>query len=235
MTTSSAAPRIALVHALEESVLPSRAAFRELWPDAACFDLLDTSLAMDLAARGGGLDQDMVDRFLTLGRYAAATRGSAGPAEAMLFTCSAFGPAIDAVKQALPIPVFRPNEAAFREALDLGRTIAILVSFPPSLPSLTRELEEEAAARGMSIEVRGIVAEGALAALKAGDAAGHDRLVAEAARRLSGVDAIILGQFSLARAKTAVETATGVTVVTTPHSAVRAVKRAVAAAAGRGA
>ncbi|QCI68932.1 aspartate/glutamate racemase family protein [Phreatobacter stygius] len=229
MTIAPIAPRIALVHALEESVLPARAAFRELWPEAACFDLLDTALAVDLAARGS-LDQPMVDRFLTLGRYAAATEGLGGPARAMLFTCSAFGPAIDAVKQALPIPVFRPNEAAFGEALGLGGSIAILVSFPPSLPSLTRELQDEADARGIPVTIEGIVAEGALAALKAGDGATHDRLVAEAAARLSGADAIILGQFSLARARGAVEAATKARVITTPDAAVRALRHAVEAA-----
>lgn len=231
MTSAPSAPppRIALVHALEESVLPARAAFRELWPAAACFDLLDTALAVDLAARGS-LDQDMVDRFLTLGRYAAATRGTGGPAAAMLFTCSAFGPAIDAVKQALPIPVFRPNEAAFSEALGHGGKIAILVSFPPSLASLTRELQDEADARGLDVKIQGIVAEGALAALKAGDGAGHDRLVAEAAAKLSGVDAIILGQFSLARARGAVEAVGKARVITTPDAAVRALRAAVEAA-----
>ncbi|MBN8942341.1 MAG: arylsulfatase [Rhizobiales bacterium] len=221
-------PRIALVHALEESVLPARAALRELWPEAAGFDLLDTALAVDLAARGE-LDQDMVDRFLTLGRYAAATRGTGGPAAAMLFTCSAFGPAIDAVKKALPIPVFRPNEAAFSEALGRGASIAILVSFPPSLPSLTRELQDEADARGLPVTIKGIVAEGALAALKAGDGEGHDRLVAEAAAKLSGVDAIILGQFSLARARQAVEAVSAAQVITTPDAAVRALRAAVEA------
>ena len=47
---SEAAPRIALIHALEESVLPARAAFAAHWPEAHAFDLLDTSLATDLAA-----------------------------------------------------------------------------------------------------------------------------------------------------------------------------------------
>ena len=224
-------PRIALVHALEESVLPARAAFAEIWPEAACFDLLDTSLATDLAARGS-LDAAMVDRFLTLGRYAAATRGAADAARAMLFTCSAFGPAIDEVKKALPIPVFRPNEAAFREALDAGSTIAVVVSFPPSLASLMRELEDEAAERRQRITVKGVLAEGALAALKAGDGATHDRLVAEAAAGLAGVDAVILGQFSLARARAAVAQATGRPVITTPDAAVRAVQQAVREAAG---
>lgn len=220
--TTEAAPRIALIHALEESVLPARAAFAAHWPQAKAFDLLDTSLAIDLAARGR-LDQAMTERFLTLGRYAAATEGTAGPAQAILFTCSAFGPAIDAVKRALPIPVLRPNESAFAEALALGGRIGLIVTFAPSLPSLTQELADMA---GKPVDVEGVVVDGALAALKAGDGATHDRLVEQAAARLTGIDTLILGQFSLARAKPAIEAATGLRVVTTPEAAIRGLKRA---------
>lgn len=222
---SEGTPRIALIHALEESVLPARAAFAAHWPQAKPFDLLDTSLAVDLAARGA-LDAAITGRFLTLGRYASATEGAAGPARAILFTCSAFGPAIDAVKRALPIPVLRPNESAFAEALALGSRIGLVVTFAPSLPSLRQELDEMA---GKPIDVAGIVVDGALAALKAGDAATHDRLVAEAAARLTGIDTLILGQFSLARARGAVERATGLPVVTTPDAAVRGLQQAVGA------
>jgi len=222
---SEAAPRIALIHALEESVLPARAAFAAHWPEAKAFDLLDTSLATDLAARGS-LDAAMTERFLTLGRYAAATEGSSGPARAILFTCSAFGPAIDAVKRALPIPVLRPNESAFAEALALGGRIGLMVTFAPSLPSLTQEIREMA---GAPVEVTGVMVDGALAALKAGDGATHDRLAAEAAAQLTGIDTLILGQFSLARARPAIEAATGLRVVTTPEAALRGLKRAIAA------
>lgn len=224
MTQTSAAPRIALIHALEESVLPARAAFAANWPQAQAFDLLDTSLATDLAARGQ-LDAAMTERFLTLGRYAAATEGTAGPAQAILFTCSAFGPAIDAVKRALTIPVLRPNESAFAEALATGGRIGLVVTFAPSLPALTQELTAMA---GRPVDVTGVVVDGALAALKAGDGATHDRLAAEAAARLEGIDTLILGQFSLARARAAIEAATGLPVVTTPDAAIRGLQRALA-------
>ncbi|PZN99262.1 MAG: hypothetical protein DCF30_12135 [Hyphomicrobiales bacterium] len=216
-------PRIALIHALEESVLPARSAFAAHWPQAKAFDLLDTSLATDLAARGS-LDAAMTERLLTLGRYAAATQGTAGPAKAILFTCSAFGPAIDAVKRALPVPVLRPNESAFAEALALGGRIGLMVTFAPSLPSLTQEIREMA---GAPVDVTGVMVEGALAALKAGDGATHDRLAGEAAAKLAGVDTLILGQFSLARARPAIEAATGLRVVTTPEAAIRGLKRAI--------
>jgi hypothetical protein len=221
-------PRIALIHALEDSVAPIRDAFARLWPRAQTADILDASLSADLAA-AGGLDQAMIDRFVTLGRYAARGTGH-HDTRAVLFTCSAFGPAIDAVRADLPIPVMRPNEAAFAEALEIGQRIALVVTFPPSLPALTREMEEMAAARGRSVEITPILAKGALGALKAGDGAGHDDAVRRACAGMGAQDAVVLGQFSLARAARVLEPHVDCPVVTTPDSAVRALRRVIHAA-----
>lgn len=223
--TAAEGPRIALIHALEESVLPARGAFARHWPQAQCFDLLDTSLATDLAF-AGRLDEAMMERFRMLAAYAAGTAGRGGRVAGILFTCSAFGPAIDAVKRQLPIPVLRPNEAAFAEALDRGSRIGLVASFGPSIPALSAELERMAAERGRPVTVIPEIAEGALAALKGGDGAGHDRSVAGAVGRLPSVDVVILGQFSLARARAEAEAVTAAPVVTTPDSAVAALRKA---------
>lgn len=219
----SRAPRIGLIHALEESVFPVHAAFRAEWPEAYAFDLLDTSLAVDRAHRGV-LDAAIMDRFEALAHYAATADGFAGRAQGILFTCSAFGPAIDAVKRLLPIPVLRPNEAAFSEALALGDEIGLVVSFSPSLDSLREEMEVMAAAAGRKIRVRAVLAENALAALKAGDGARHDALIVQAALSLDAVDVLVLGQFSMARAADCVRANARPPVLTTPNCAVRALR-----------
>ena len=114
MLPSEPTVRVALIHALDESVAPARAAFKELWPEAYCFDLLDTSLAVDLAERGC-LDDAMFIRFMTLASYALQSKGRGGQTAAILFTCSAFGPAIDQVKTRFSVPILRPNEAGFEQ------------------------------------------------------------------------------------------------------------------------
>ncbi|WP_439597250.1 aspartate/glutamate racemase family protein [Falsiroseomonas sp.] len=201
--------RIALIHALRHSPPPIEAAFAEAWPGARLMNLLDDSLSADLA-RDGALTPAMTERFLTLGRYARGTG-----ADGVLFSCSAFGPCIEAVAADLaPIPVLKPNEAAIEEAVAIGRRIGLLATFPGTLSSMPPEFPP-------GVQVVPCLAEGALAALDAGDTAAHDRLAAEAARQLSGCDVILLGQFSLARAAQAVAAATGRPVVTTPGSAVR--------------
>ncbi len=163
----------------------------------------------------------MTARFRTLADHAATNAGKGGRTAGILFSCSAFGPAIDAVKARVTIPVLRPNEAAFEAALSMGDKLGLVVSFAPSRASLEEELRAMANERHRDVTIRTAVAAGALEALKAGDADRHDLLVADAAARLVGdVDAIVLGQFSLARAHDRVALHTGMPVITTPRSAV---------------
>lgn len=208
--------RIALIHALRHSPPPVEAAFARLWPEAQLMNLLDDSLSADLA-REGRLTEAMTGRFLALARYAVGTG-----AQGILFTCSAFGPCIEAVQRALaPLPVLKPNEAMIEEALQAagptGR-VGLLASFAPTLSSMPPEFPA-----GLRLVPK--LAEGALAALDAGDAAGHDRLAQLAAQDLAGCDIIALAQFSLASAAPGIAAATGRKVLTTPDSAVRKLRR----------
>lgn len=218
-------PRIALIHATPVAVEPVVEAFRADWPDAAIFNLLDDSLAPDLAA-ALALKPEMIERFLVLGRYAKSTG-----ADAILFTCSAFGAAIEEVALELSsIPVLKPNEAMFEEALAAGGNVGLVATFGPSLPSMETEFAELRASSGIAAKMTSACAPDALAMLHAGDGPGHDRLIAEAASTLDAAGVIALAQFSMARARLAVEAATGKPVLTSPASAVRKLKRALGAA-----
>src|SRR5712671_3903215 len=200
--------RITLVHALKHSIAPIEAAFAKLWPDARLMNLLDDSLSADLS-RDGGLSAAMTERFLALGRYAAGT-GS----DAMLFTCSAFGPCIEAVARAhAPMPVLKPNEAMIEQAAAQGRRIGLLATFAPTLVSMPPEFPR-------ALEIVPKLAPGALAALDRGERAEHDRLVAEASRELRDCDLIALAQYSMAPAAALVADASGRPVLATPDSAV---------------
>lgn len=214
--------RIALIHALTHSPPPINAALARAWPEAVRMNLLDDSLSADLA-RTGALDARMTQRFLALADYAVDTG-----ANAILFTCSAFGPCIDAVKaRHAGIPVLKPNEAMVDEAVALaaGTPIGLLATFGPTLQTMPPEFPPTAV-------LHTALADGAMAALDAGDTATHDRLAVEAAIRLAdqGCRIIALAQFSLARARDAVAAATGLPVLTTPDSAVARLKAQLAGA-----
>jgi hypothetical protein len=210
--------RIALIHALAHSVAPVNAVFEGEWPEATRMNLLDDSLSADLA-RAGVLDAAMTARFIALADYAAGTG-----ADAILFTCSAFGPCIDAVKQRLaPLPVLKPNEAMIAEAAALqrarGRCVGLVASFEPTLHSMPPEFPAD-------VPLRTALAHGALEALDRGDLQAHDTAALRAAEALAAQDCsvIALAQFSLARAA-AVMQHIGRPVLTTPGSAVRALRQ----------
>ena len=172
-------------------------------------NLLDDSLSTDLAA-AGALTPGMTERFLTLASYVVDTG-----AKAILFTCSAFGPCIEAVAAAHPaLPVLKPNEAMIADAVAHGGRVALLATFKPTLASMPPEFPP-----GADLEL--VYVAGALDALDRGDTAGHDRLIAAAAARSAGCDVIALAQFSMARARDSVAAATGRPVLTTPDAAVR--------------
>lgn len=215
-------PRIALIHATPVAIDPICATFKQLWPQAQVTNLLEDSLSSDLAA-AGAIDEKMVDRFGTLAEYAQ----NCG-ADAVLFTCSAFGIAIEASRGRVRIPVLKPNEAMLDEALAAGTRIGLLATFEPSIPSIVKEIEELAGAR--RIEVVTSAVPQALAALHAGRAAEHDAMIAAAAERLHGCEVLILSQFSMASAAAVIPARPGRTVLTSPHSAVTRLKQLLHAA-----
>jgi len=216
-------PRIALVHAVREAIEPIEAALGKLWPEAEPMHLLDDRLSVDRAMETG-LSPDMYRRIGELGTYTLAAN-TAG----ILFTCSALGPAIEAFARRAPVPVLKPNEAMFAEALEAGDRVGMLATFTPSVASMTEEFEMLAAALGRCdarLESRCVPE--AMAALKAGNGERHDALLAEAATHLAGCDVVMLAQFSMARAQSAVSAASGRKVLTSPDSAVRKLKALVA-------
>lgn len=211
-------PRIALIHAVTVAMDPIASAFASGWPEAECVNVLDDSLSPD-RARDDALTPAMAQRISDLADYAFGI-GS----DSVLFTCSAFGPAIEAVAARSERLVLKPNEAMFAKALQLGSRIGMLATFPPSVASMEAEFGAEAAAHGVAAHIETLLVEGALDALKSGDAKAHNRLLAEAAPRLAGSDAILLAHFSTSRARAAVEAVVDVPVLTSPESAVDALR-----------
>lgn len=208
--------RVALIHALAHSVGPINDVLAREWPECQRMNLLDDSLSADLARSAQGLDAAMHDRFEALAAYAESTG-----ATAILFTCSAFGPCIEAVAARRPsIPVLKPNEAMVADASAMGRRVGLIASFAPTLVSMPSEFPA-------GVDVITDMAEGAMEALNNGQVDRHDEIVTASALRLvrQGCDVIALAQFSMARAQDAVRRVVAVPVLTTPGSAVASLRR----------
>lgn len=217
--------QIALIHATREAIAPVETAFRDLWPDAEHWTLLDESLTMDLAAAGGKLTPALTERFLNLAAYAKARRP-----DGILFTCSAFGAIIDQIAAQYDVPVMKPNEAILDAALAQGGRVGLLATHPQTLPDMTADMEKLAVARNVDLTVVPLLVEGAWADLGAGNRTAHDRAVVMAAPRLCDCGCIVLAQFSMAPLAAEIAADTGLSVLTSPHAAVAEMKRRVTGA-----
>jgi aspartate/glutamate racemase len=202
---------------------PVQDTFRRLWPEAICTNLLDDALSPDLE-RDGVLTAAMTARIGTLADYATGTG-----ADGILFTCSAFGAAIEQAAARLPIPVLKPNEAMFDAALDAGDEIGMLATFAPAVAGMEEEFRELARARGRdAATIRTVCVPEAMAALRSGDAVTHNGLLAQAALAFAGCDVVLLAHFSTSRAEQAVSAAVSRPVQTSPAAAVRKLRDAIA-------
>ncbi|OQR88769.1 hypothetical protein THRCLA_10115, partial [Thraustotheca clavata] len=230
--------RIVMIHALRHSQAPIEAAFARLWPEASLANLLDDSLAADLAAKVAHEKnevkfEEIQVRFDALSNYATKNMH----ADAILFTCSAFGSYIDEVAANLsPMPVLKPNEAMLADLIQLAGNstsspfvVALVATFAPTLTSMQKEINDLLSLDGApSIRIVPVHIENALDALNAGDTNTHNELAAAKLNQIvqtEAIDAIALTQFSLAQSAPLVNQLTKKPVLTTPDSAVLALKK----------
>lgn len=206
---------IAIIHATRAAVVPIEETFERLWPEAETICLLDESLSRDLA-RTGELTPAIAGRIERLARF-----GKEGGATAILYSCSAFGKAIEAVQDSLGLPVLKPNEAMLEEALGAGGRICLAATYEPTIPSVMEELREMARAKRVEVDVETCYIPGAFEALLAGENDQHDDMIAESMEGFSDFDTIMLSQFSMARAHPTVQERVKANVITSPDSAVR--------------
>jgi Asp/Glu/hydantoin racemase len=166
----------------------------ELLPGHDVFHVLDESL-LGVTRREGRLTP--VTERRVLGHVVSAAEAGA---DAVLVTCSSIGPAVDASRPFVPVPVLRVDEPMADEAVRIGRRIGVLATLPTTLEPTAELVERRAIAAGEDVEVVARVADGAFDALSSGDRERHDELVGGALRELAGdVDVIVLAQATMAR------------------------------------
>jgi hypothetical protein len=222
-------PRIALIHATPLAIEPINSSFKKLWPEASLQNILDDSLSKDHAA-AGHLTADMVERFIDLAQYAKRA-GCQG----ILFTCSAFGEAIEAAAAAVAMPTLKPNEAMFEDALRAALkahqndaqvlNIGLVATFAASIVSMSEEFNALTAGLEREVKLHSLFVPNAMDALAQGHAEAHHRLIAEGVQTMPACDVIMLAQFSMAAAQTLAQTKTNTTILTSPECAVLALQK----------
>jgi hypothetical protein len=217
-------PRIALIHATALAVEPIQSAFSRHWPQARLMNVLDDSLSMD-RAEAGQLTPEMFQRFVDLAQYAVRA-GSCG----ILFTCSAFGPAIEIAGKAVGLPTLKPNEAMFEQALRMdkgqGVRVGLIATFEASIASMSLELLEMAKSAGCRIQLETAFVPAAMQDLAQGRAQmHHDKIAKVASQQLRGCDIVLLAQFSMAAALPTVHAQLNCPVLSSPDCAVLAMQK----------
>lgn len=206
-------PRIYLLHAYRYSMAPCEEAFARLYPEAETVRLLDEGLYADAGA-DGALPANIVPRLNSLLRHCVLSG-----ANGIVFTGSTFGPAVEAARGGIAVPLLKADEAMSELAVREGRRILMLATARRAIPVIRRNLEAAAVSAGTKPELGEVWVEGAQAANNAGRAAEHDRLVAETARRHGdGWDVIVLGQMSMAPARAQMSADLAARVLTSPDA-----------------
>ena len=209
--------RIVMIHALAESVPPVRVAFREEFPEAEVVNLLDEGLSLDFA---GQLTPQLRRRMSQLICYC----GEHG-ADAIGLACSFFAPVVETARDLVDIPVVSSYSPVMEEALKHGNRIGIIAAFPATLRDSDYYLRRAAAEQGRTVEPELCLAEELIPLLRTQGAAAFEARLEELVNGLAdGVDAVLLGQFSMATALTRLQASCPAPVLSGPHSSARKLK-----------
>lgn len=212
-------PHIRLISATAISIEPVQQAFQALWPEARLSNLLDDSLLDDLRT-AGHLTPAITRRIDQL-----ATLSAEAGASGILFTCSAFGPAIEAARDKLNIPVYKPYEAMVSHAVARGERLGLIATYTNTIEEMRKVIQTQSTVTTKPVHLETRLAKGAIDALESGDRKTHDALIVECARELHDCDILLLAQFSMAPAATIIEPQAGQTVLTSTACAVELFKQ----------
>ena len=188
------AKTIALIHTTPLLIPVFGKLFKAAVPEVEVFNILDESLLRN-TLRDGELSEATARRLV--GYVQSAKEAGA---DAVMVTCSSIGPAVEAARAVVDVPVLRIDEAMADEAIAAGRRIGVAATLRSTLDPTVELLEARAARAGRQCEVVSCLCEGAFEAVTAGDAETHDRIVKERLHELMDeVDVIVLAQASMAR------------------------------------
>jgi Asp/Glu/hydantoin racemase len=206
---------LAIIHASRAAVDPVAEYYKAHAPGWELTNLLDDGVMRMLLVRDWAKARR---RLLQLVQDAEREYG----AEAILLTCSALPiEELELLRRETKLRVDKIDEAMAREAVQAGRRVGILSTFP-STQETTRGLLL-ATAGNKQIELVEVLEAAALQALLAGDVARHDELFFGAVEQFRGrVDCLVLAQVSMARLAAETERRLGVPVFESLSSSFRA-------------
>jgi Asp/Glu/hydantoin racemase len=190
--------RLALIHTVDWYKKSVVEPFAEPWlldnPDVELMNIADDRLLADSLAAGGAT-RDVLRR---LQLYVMAAEGAG--ADVCMITCTSVGEASRIARGHASIPVFNIDEPMAEQAVEIGGHMGVIATVPTSAPATRALIQVAADRRRRAVAFETVIREDAFAALMAGDRERHDAIVHAEMDRLAGhVNAIVLGQISLAQ------------------------------------
>lgn len=221
--------RVGFVHTVGFLVDYFRERMRAAHPEVDAFHILNESLLQDLLR---GAPTALVYRRVVAQIVLAAEAG----ADLIVVTCSSTSPAVDIARCVVQQPVLKIDDPMAAEAVRRGGRIGLLCTASSTVEPSSALLRAHAAEQGRTAVIEPMVKPDAYAALMAGDRAGHDAIVRDAAAGLArGCDVLVLAQASLAHLQPALDDELPVPVLASPPLLMRALDAALKAAPGDGA
>jgi Asp/Glu/hydantoin racemase len=206
--------RVVMIHAVVESMLPTKLAFQEVFPEAELVNLLDEGLFLDF---GDQLTPQLRRRMTQLICY-SAEHG----AQAIGLACSVYTPMVEKVRAMVNVPVVSSYGPVMAEAVQAGRRVGLIAAVPATLRDAEGFLAQAARELGVQVEGHPRLAEDLMFVKRRdGEAAFCRRLAEEVDKLEPHVDAVLLTQFSMATALSHLRTSVSVPVLSAPHSSAR--------------
>ena len=201
-------------------VEPMTKLFKELMPEVKLNHIADDSLIQEVIANNAVTPA--VRRRLLSYYTAAADAG----ADVVFNTCSSVGDIADYGNGYARIPIFRIDQPMAAQAVVTADRIGVISTLPTTLNPTCRLLRNEAAKAGREVVLVEGLADGAFAAGQSGDGETHDRLIAEAAKKIADkVDLFVLAQGSMARMEQRLAELTGKPVLSSPVLGVKGLRK----------
>ena len=210
--------RVAMIHALAESIPPVRLAFGAEFPDAAVINLLDEGLLLDFPGR---LTPQLRRRMSGLIGYCQDNG-----ADAIGLACSVYAPVVDSARDLVDVPLVSSYGPVVQEAVAAGPRIGVIASNAATMSDSEYYLRQAAGETGAAISVTPRLAPDLIDALRqGGPPAFAQRLAEETMALAADVDVVLLSQFSFAGALEHLRGVSPIPVLSAPHSSARALKR----------
>ena len=209
--------RVVMIHALAESVPPVKVAFGEVFPEAELINLLDEALFIDFK---GSITPQLRRRMSQLICYCEEYG-----ADAIGLACSVYAPVVETARDLVDVPVVSSYSPVMEEAVRAGKRIGIIASVGATLRDSDYYLQLTAEDQGRTVETELCFAEELIPLHRTQGEEAFNRRLEELVLDLSErVDAVLLGQFSMASAFNRLQELCPVPVLSGPHSSANKLK-----------